>query len=88
MAIHIRLSESMTIQLKLQESSAKIIHMFSITKVVELEADSTSRGDGHTDHRGTTADSSHLSQFFDGNMQIFQQKASLTMVQINHFEVF
>lgn len=41
-----------------------------ITKVVELEADSTSRRDRHTDYRRKTVVSSHLSQLLDGNMQI------------------
>lgn len=41
-----------------------------ITKVVELEADSTSRRDRHTDYRRKTVVSSHLSQILDGNMQI------------------
>lgn len=58
-----------------------------ITKVVELEADSTSRRDGHTDYRRKTVVSSHLSQILDGNMQISQQKVSFTMLQIQYFEL-
>lgn len=56
-----------------------------ITKVVELEADSTSRRDGHTDYRRKTVVS--LSQILDGNMQISQQKVSFTMLQIQYFEL-
>lgn len=59
-----------------------------ITRVVELEADSTSRRDRHTDYRRKTVVSSHLSQILDGNMQISQQKViSFKMLHIHYFEL-